>query len=125
VRAKTPAEKAFCALGPVAEDFITAAVTHGVTTLAAVAHGVTTLAADLTELVTMAAAHDAGAFVAALARATEFGRFRAADVRSILAAGAGVPGPRGPGDALVVDLPTVSVVAVTNKRVGQQLFRAG
>src|SRR5674476_1197356 len=37
----------------------------------------------------------------------EFGRFRARDVRSILSAGSGVPRPRGPGDALIVDLPVV------------------
>ncbi len=34
-----------------------------------------------------------------------FRRFRAADVRSILAAGAGAPQPRPAGDALVLDLP--------------------
>ena len=108
VRAKTTTEKAFCAMGPVAEDFITAAV----------AHGTTTLAADLADLVAMAAAHDAGAFVAALTRAREFGRFRAADVRSILAAGAGVPRPRGPGDALIVDLPAVGTGSLGDYTVG-------
>ncbi|MGH9307721.1 MAG: IS21 family transposase, partial [Acidimicrobiales bacterium] len=74
--------------------------------------------ADLAELVAMAAAHDAGAFVAALARATEFRRFRAADVRSILAAGAGVPRPRGPGDALIVDLPAVGTGSLDDYAVG-------
>jgi transposase len=108
VRAKTATERAFCALGPVAEDFIKAAV----------AHGTTTLAADLGELVAMAAAHDTGPFLAALTRATEFGRFRAADVRSILAAGAGVPRPRGPGDALIVDLPAVGVGSLDDYAVG-------
>ena len=108
VRAKTATEKAFCALGPVAEDFVKAAV----------AHGVTTLSADLADLVGMAAAHDAGAFVAALARATEFSRFRAADVRSILAAGAGVPRPRGPGDALIVELPAVGTGSLGDYAVG-------
>lgn len=43
---------------------------------------------------------------AALERATAFGRWRAADVRSILAAGAEVPTPRPAGTALVIDLPT-------------------
>ena len=38
-------------------------------------------------------------------RAVAFRRFRAADVRSILAAGAGAPQPRPAGDALVLDLP--------------------
>lgn len=44
--------------------------------------------------------------MAALERATAFGRWKAADVRSILAAGAGTPTPRPAGDALVIDLPT-------------------
>jgi hypothetical protein len=34
-----------------------------------------------------------------------FRRFRAADVRSILAAGAGTPQPRTAGQALILDLP--------------------
>ena len=97
VRAKTPAEVAFCALGPAAEEFIKSAA----------ARGVTTLAADLVELCDLEAAHGKVALVAAIGRAVEFGRFRAGDVRSILAAGSGVPRPRGPGDALIVDLPVV------------------
>ena len=98
VRPKTATEKAFVAMGPVAEAFIKGAA----------ARGMTTLAADLAELVAMEAAHGTGPLVAALTRALEFGRFRAADVRSILAAGSGVPRPRGPGDALIVDLPVVT-----------------
>ena len=43
--------------------------------------------------------------MAALRRAVAFKRFRAADVRSILAAGT-APQPRPAGDALVLDLPT-------------------
>ena len=58
MRPKTPAEKAFCALGPVAEAFIKGAA----------ARGVTTLAADLTELCSMEAAHGTEALVAALER---------------------------------------------------------
>ncbi len=46
--------------------------------------------------------------VAALQRATAFGRWKAADVRSILAAGTGTPTPRPAGDALVIDLPTAT-----------------
>ena len=41
----------------------------------------------------------------ALERAVAFGRWRAADVRSILAAGAGAPAPTAPGHALVIPLP--------------------
>ena len=40
-----------------------------------------------------------------LERAVAFGRFRAHDVRSIIAAGTGVPAPAAPGDALIVELP--------------------
>jgi len=98
VRAKTAAEKQFCSLGPAAEAFITGAA----------AAGHTRLGPELTELNTMAAAHGEAVFIAALERATAFGRWRAADVRSILAAGAGTPQPRHAGDALVIDLPMTS-----------------
>ena len=67
IRPRTPAEKAFCGLGPSAE-----------------------------------------AFLAALERATAFGRWRSADVRSILAAGTGTQQPRPAGAALVIDLPTTA-----------------
>lgn len=79
----------------------------------------TTLAADLAELVAMEAAHGTEPLVAALTRALEFGRFRAADVRSILAAGSGVPRPRGPGDALIVDLPVVTTGSLGDYAVGE------
>jgi transposase len=108
VRAKTPAEKAFVALGPVAEEFIKGAA----------AQGVTTLAGDLTELCDMEVAHDRTAFLAAIGRAVEFGRFRARDVRSILAAGTGVPRPRSPGDALIVDLPVVETRSLGDYAIG-------
>jgi transposase len=98
VRPKTAAEIAFCALGPVAEAFIKAAA----------AAGITSLATDLDELAGLQAAHGTQALVSALERAVAFGRFRAHDVRSILAAGVGVPRPTRPGEALVVDLPTVA-----------------
>ena len=42
-----------------------------------------------------------------MSRATAFGRWRAADVRSILAAGAGTPQPAPAGDALILQLPVV------------------
>jgi hypothetical protein len=99
VRPQTMAEKQFCALGPVAEAFITGAA----------AAGTTRLGPELTELNTLHAAHGEQAFLDALGRAIAFGRWRAADVRSILAAGAGTPQPREAGDALVLDLPVVPV----------------
>ncbi len=99
VRPKTAAEKEFCTLGPVAEAFITGAA----------ASGATRLPAELAELNTLRAAHGDEAFLAALDRAVAFGRWRAADIRSILAAGAGAPRPRTAGDALILDLPPVPV----------------
>jgi len=97
VRPKTAAEKAFCALGPIAEAFITGAA----------AAGNTRLGPELAELSTLAAAHGTQPFLDALARAVAFSRWRAADVRSILAAGAGTPQPATAGDALVITLPHV------------------
>lgn len=41
-----------------------------------------------------------------------FGRWRAADVRSILAAGPGTADPRAAGDALVLELPVVPLPVV-------------
>lgn len=97
VRPKTAAEKAFCGLGPVAETFIKRAA----------AAGMTRLKGDLEELSCLEAAHGREALVAALERAVAFGRFRAHDVRAILAAGTGVASPRGPGRAMIVPLPSV------------------
>lgn len=94
-RPKTVAEKQFCALGPDAEQFL----------VGAAAIGNTRLGAELADLLTLGAAHGQQALIDALRRAVAFGRFRAADVRSILAAGTGIAEPRAPGDALVVDLP--------------------
>lgn len=98
IRPRSTAEKDFCSLGPAAEAFIAGAAGAG--------H--TRLGPELAELNTLAAAHGQVAMVAALERATAFGRWRAADVRSILAAGTGVPTPRPAGDALVLDLPTAA-----------------
>jgi transposase len=97
VRPKTAAEKAFCSLGPVAETFIKRAA----------AAGITSLKGDLEELSCLEVAHGREALVAALERAVAFGRFRAHDVRAILAAGTGVATPRGPGQAVIVPLPSV------------------
>jgi hypothetical protein len=72
----------------------------------AAAIGNTRLAAELEILLALGAAHGQDVLVAALRRAVAFKRFRAADVRSILAAGTGAPQPRPAGQALVLDLPT-------------------
>ena len=108
VRPKTAAEKAFCALGPTAEAFITGAA----------AAGHTRLGPELAELNTLRAAHGEEAFAAALDRAVAFGRWRAADVRSILAAGPGTANPRAAGDALVLELPVVPVRPLPDYAIG-------
>jgi transposase len=96
-RARTQTEKDFLALGPVAEVFLTGAA----------AAGVNKLASEIADILTLDRAHGRDALLAALTRAVEFGRWRAADVRSILAAGTGVPVPQPAGQALVLTLPTV------------------
>ncbi len=98
VTPRTAAERAFCALGPVAETFLKGAA----------AAGNTRLGPELVELTALQAAHGPDALLAALARAIAFRRWRAADVRSILAAGAGVPHPAPAGEALVIDLPVTA-----------------
>ncbi len=109
VRPKTAAEKAFCALGPVAEAFITGAA----------AAGHTRLGPELAELNTLRAAHGEEEFLAALDRAVAFCRWRAADVRSILAAGAGVPQPGVlAGGPLAAGLPAVPVRPLADYAIG-------
>lgn len=108
VRPKTAAEKEFCALGPVAEAFITGAA----------AAGSARLGADLAELNTLRAAHGEQVFLAALDRAVAFSRWRATDVRSILAAGAGAPRPAVAGDALALGLPDVPVRPLADYAIG-------
>ncbi len=108
VRPKTAQEKAFCALGPAAEAFITGAA----------AAGNTRLGSELVELNTLAAAHGERPFLDALSRAVAFGRWRAADVRSILAAGTGAPRPTTAGDALVLELPLVPTRPLSDYAIG-------
>ncbi len=98
VTPRTQAEKAFCALGPVAEQWLRLAA----------ASGNTRLGPELTELAALQAAHGEQALIAALDRAIQFGRWRADGVRSILAAGTGVAQPTAPGQALVIELPTTA-----------------
>jgi len=95
IRPRTAAEHAFCALGPVAEAFIAGAA----------AAGSTRLAGDLPILNDLAAAHGTSAMTAALERAVEFGRWRADDVRAILAAGPGLPAVTAAGSNLATGLP--------------------
>ena len=94
-RPKTDIEKQFCGLGEDAAAFL----------VGAAAIGNTRLGSELEVLLALGAAHGEAALVTALHRAVAFRRFRATDVRSILAAGAGTPQPCPAGDALVLDLP--------------------
>lgn len=98
-RPKTSVEKQFCDLGEDAQAFL----------VGAAAIGNTRLGSELEILLALGAAHGTDALVVALHRAVAFRRFRAADVRSILAAGAGTQQPRPAGDALVVDLPVAPI----------------
>lgn len=95
-RARTDIEREFLALGEPAEAFIRQGA----------AAGVATLSKEIIEIVTdILPAHGPEATTKAVARAARFGRFRAADVRSILAIGIAAPEPGEPGDTVVVALP--------------------
>lgn len=96
-RARTEAERRFLALGPVAEQFL----------VGAAAAGVTKLNTEIASVLTLGAAHGDDALSAALERAVAFGRWRADDVRSILATNGHAPRPTPAGQALVMTLPTV------------------
>jgi len=85
-RPKTAVEREFLALGQVAEQFLTGAA----------AAGVTKLNTEIVEILTLGAAHGPDALVAALERAVAFGRWRADDVRSILATNGTHPAPHRP-----------------------------
>ena len=98
-RARTTAEKQFLALGEPAAAFLAGAA----------AAGVSSLAREITQILTLQAAHGDTALIAALARAVEFRRWRADDIRSILAAAGAAPAPRLAGKALVLTLPAVPV----------------
>ncbi|WP_079869724.1 IS21 family transposase [Mycobacteroides abscessus] len=106
-RPKTTTEKQFCDLGEDAQAFL----------VGAAAIGNTRLASELEVLLALGAAHGTDALVAALHRAVAFRRFRAADVRSILAAGTGTPQPRPAGDALILDLPVAPTRSLDAYRV--------
>jgi transposase len=99
VRPKSPAEVAFCSLGPVAEAFLRAAA----------ATGTPRLAHELAAIAELRAAYGDQDMIGALEKALAFRRFGAADVRSILLAGAGAPTVRSSGARLAIDLPSVPV----------------
>ena len=107
VTPRTPAEVAFCALGPVAVQWLRSAA----------ASGNTRLGPELEELAGLEAAHGREVLVAALQRAVTFGRWKASGVRSILAAGTGVPQPTEPGTALIIELPTTASRSLADYRM--------
>jgi len=96
VRPKSAAERAFLALGPVAERYLRSAA----------AAGTPRLAAELAALLALQGAYGREALLGALERAATFRRFRAADVRAILEAGI-LPTPGLAGTALALKLPVV------------------
>jgi hypothetical protein len=75
----------------------------------AAAAGTSRLPAQLALISDLERAHGRPALLAALERALAFRRFRAADVRAILAAGAGTQRTTAPGEALRAGLPAVPV----------------
>ena len=99
-RARTDAEREFLALGDPAEAFIRQGA----------AAGVATLGKEIIEIVDdLLPAHGPDAVTKAISRAARFGRFRAGDVRSILAIGTAVPEPAIAGRSVVVELPSAEV----------------
>lgn len=106
-RPRTQAERDFLALGPVAEQFLTGAA----------AAGVTKLGSEIAEVLTLAAAHGTEPLLAALERAVAFGRWRADDLRSILATNGHAPCPTTAGQALVMTLPTVPTRSLEAYRI--------
>jgi transposase len=109
-RAKTGIETTFLELGEPAVAFIQGGA----------AAGQTMLPKDIAEIVTdLLPAHGPEAVGRALARAARFGRFRAADVRSILAIGLAAAEPAEPGDRVVVDLPAAEVRSLAAYRIDE------
>lgn len=107
VRPRSGTERAFLSLGPAAESFLRSAA----------AAGTSKLGTELALICALEAAWGREALVAAIERAAQFRRFRAADVRSILEAGPGVPTVVEEGEALVVDLPAVPVRSLGDYRL--------
>jgi transposase len=99
VRPRTATEIAFLGMGATAEAFLRAAA----------AAGTARLASELSAILDLEAGWGRERLLAALDRAVRFRRCKAADLRAILAAGAGLPTPERAGEALVLALPAVPV----------------
>lgn len=99
LRARTAAEEAFLALGPVAEAFLRRAA----------AAGTSRLSAELAQILLLSAGWGEEPLLSALERALSFRRFRAEDVAAILSAGTSVPRATAAGRPLTLELPRVPV----------------
>ena len=111
VRPKTAAEVTFLGLGTVAEAFLRAAA----------AAGTLRLEGELAQIADLEAAWGRDALIAALSRALRYRRFKATNLRTILAAGSGVPSPGPTGAQLALELPPVPerpLAAYAPDRVG-------
>ncbi len=99
-------------MGPVAEAFLTGAA----------AAGVTKLTTEISEILTLIAAHGTQPVLTTLERAVAFSRWRAADVRSILATNGSAPTPRPAGQAfdhgVVLTLPAVPTRSLDAYAIG-------
>jgi transposase len=114
-RPRTQVEKDFCALGPIAEAFL----------VGGAAAGVSKLGGELADIVALKAAHGEPALLAALQRAVTYRRWRAADIRSILAAGSNAPTARTAGEPLgqVLTLPSVPTRSLQDYKIGSPVSR--
>lgn len=99
VRVRTAVERDFIALGPSAEAFLRAAA----------AAGTQRLASELADMLSLERSWGREALVAAIVRALEFRRFKAQDLRSILATNGSTPRPTAEGRPLQLELPAVPV----------------
>jgi hypothetical protein len=78
---------------------------------------VSKLGPEIDQILTLGAAHGTEPLLAALERAVAFGRWRAADIRSILATGGHAPRPTPAGQALVLTLPSVPTRSLDAYRI--------
>jgi len=78
---------------------------------------VSALEAEIERFEAKRVAYDPADIARALQRATRFGRFRAGDVRSILAIGPAAPEPADAGNSVVVELPAVEVRGLDAYRI--------
>jgi transposase len=97
VRPRTVAELALLGLGETGEAYLRAAA----------AAGTLRLEGELTQIIDLEAAWGRAALGQALERAVRFRRFKAVDIRAILAAGSGVPTATAAGAQLALELPAV------------------